>query len=57
MLALGDGSLTVQANVDLSTPRTTGAITGGTGAYAGARGVVVSEEAEGGSQDTITLVG
>ena len=57
VLALGDGSLTVQANVDLSNPRTTGAITGGTGAYAGARGVVVSEEVEGGSQDTITLVG
>ena len=57
VLAVADGTLTVQANVDLRTPTTTGAITGGTGAYAGARGVVVSEEAKGGSQDTITLVG
>jgi hypothetical protein len=36
---------------------TTGAITGGTGAYAGARGVIVSKQTDSGSDDTITLAG
>jgi hypothetical protein len=53
---LGDGTLTLQANTSPSARTTTGAITGGTGAYANARGVFVSEEGRSGSQDTITLV-
>jgi hypothetical protein len=35
----------------------TGAITGGTGAYANARGVFVAKDKRTGTQDTITLVG
>jgi allene oxide cyclase-like protein len=57
VLALRDGTLTFQAIVKLGTDTTTGAITGGTGAYANARGVLVSKAAQGGSQDTITLEG
>ena len=56
VIALRDGTLTVQTNVRPDGSTTTGAITGGTGAYANARGVVVSEEARGRTQDTITLV-
>lgn len=55
VLELRDGSLTVQTNVRLSKPATVGAVTGGTGAYAGARGVVVSKSTKSGSTDTITL--
>jgi hypothetical protein len=33
-----------------------GAVTGGTGAYANARGVVVSQRTKSGAVDTITLV-
>jgi hypothetical protein len=32
------------------------AVTGGTGAYEGARGTIVSQEVQGGSQDTLTLL-
>jgi hypothetical protein len=32
------------------------ALTGGTGAYEGARGTIVSEEVSGGSQDTLTIL-
>ena len=56
MLTLADGSLTLQANTSPSSRTTTGAVTGGTGAYANARGVFVSVEGRSGSQDTITLV-
>jgi hypothetical protein len=35
---------------------TTGVVTGGTGAYAGARGTVVSRKVPGGSEDTLTLL-
>ena len=45
------------ANTSPGRATTTGAITGGTGAYANARGVVVSKAADGGSLDTITLAG
>jgi len=55
VLALRDGTLTVQANTSPSSPTTTGAVTGGTGVYANARGVFVSNEGRGGSDDTITL--
>jgi hypothetical protein len=53
---LRDGTLTVQANTRPGDATTTGAVTGGTGAYANARGVFVSERARSGSVDTITLV-
>lgn len=57
VVVLGDGTLTGQANVKLAAPATTGAITGGTGAYAGARGVVVSKPTDVGSDTTVTLIG
>ena len=53
---LPDGSLTMQAIVAPNAPTTIGAVTGGTGAYANARGVFSSSEGESGSQTTITLV-
>ena len=56
VIALRDGTLTVQAQLAMSAPVVTGAVTGGTGAYANARGVFVSEPVSGGAQDTITLV-
>lgn len=55
--ALRDGSIMVQATTSPGKPTTTGAVVGGTGAYAGARGVLVSKEGAGGSIDTITLAG
>jgi hypothetical protein len=57
VLTLADGTLTVQANSSPGSPTTTGAVTGGTGAYANARGVFASTEAQGGADDTITLAG
>jgi hypothetical protein len=57
VLALADGTLTVQTNSSPGSPTTTGAVTGGTGAYANARGVFASTEGQGGSDDTITLAG
>ena len=56
VMTLADGTLTLQANTSPNSRTTTGAVTGGTGAYANARGVFVSEEGRSGSQDTITLV-
>jgi hypothetical protein len=53
---LPDGTLTIEANSSPSIPTTTGAVTGGTGAYAGARGVFVSRETKTAITDTITLV-
>ena len=50
-----DGSLTGQSAVDPGADMSTGAITRGTGAYANARGVIVSKHADGGSLDTITV--
>jgi len=52
---LRDGDLTSQILVRLGRARNTGAITGGTGAYAGARGVITSVDGENGATDTITL--
>ena len=57
VLVLRDGTLTGQANVRPSVAVTTGTVTGGTGVYAGARGVVVSKATDSGSDDTVTLVG
>ena len=57
VMAVRDGSLMVQVNTTPASSTTTGAVVGGTGAYAGARGVLVSKNVRGGSQDTITLGG
>jgi hypothetical protein len=57
VLVLRDGTLTMQATLKVGAPTIAGAITGGTGAYANARGVFASVQAQGGSQDTITLAG
>jgi hypothetical protein len=57
ILHLRDGDLTGQFVDDVGATSSTGAITGGTGAYAGARGVVVSRQTDVGSDDTITLAG
>jgi hypothetical protein len=55
---LRDGTLTWQATFKVGAASVTGAITGGTGAYANARGTLVSaEDDRGGSHDTITLAG
>jgi hypothetical protein len=56
VLHLRDGDLTGQFVTGLATDSTTGAITGGTGAYANARGVITSTHTDSGSDDTITLV-
>ncbi|HVF78503.1 MAG TPA: hypothetical protein VNA28_09410 [Solirubrobacteraceae bacterium] len=57
VIALAGGTMTLQAITGPGSATTTGAITGGTGAYANARGVFVSTERKnGGSDDTITLV-
>jgi hypothetical protein len=53
---LPDGSLTFQGIVAPSASATNGTVTGGTGAYANARGVFTSTEDRSGSQTTITLV-
>lgn len=53
VMALRDGTLTLQANSKPGVPTTTGAVTGGTGAYANSRGVFVSEDSSG--DFTITL--
>lgn len=57
VFALRDGTLTLQANTSPGKPTTTGAVTGGTGAYANARGVFASKETNAGADDTITLAG
>ncbi len=57
VLVLRDGTLAIVANTSPGLATTTGVVTGGTGAYANARGVVVSKAADGGSLDTITLAG
>jgi hypothetical protein len=57
ILHLRDGDLTGQFVTGLAADSTTGAITGGTGAYANARGVIVSTHTDSGSDDTITLLG
>lgn len=44
VMALPGGTMTLQAMTSPGTPTTTGAITGGTGAYANARGVLASIE-------------
>lgn len=57
VLTLNDGALMLQTNSSPGNPITAGAIVGGTGPYAGARGVIVSKATASGADDTITLVG
>jgi hypothetical protein len=57
VLHLRDGDLMGQFIASVAGTATTGAITGGTGAYANARGVIVSKHTQAGSNDTITLTG
>jgi hypothetical protein len=56
VVALRDGTLTIQFNLSPADRTTTGTVTGGTGAYANARGVVVSKGTKTGADDTIMLV-
>lgn len=56
VLSLRDGDLMAQANTSPGRATTTGAVVGGTGGYAGARGIFVSDSRPGGV-DTITLAG
>jgi allene oxide cyclase-like protein len=53
VVELRDGTLTLQANSKPGVPTTIGAVTGGTGAYANARGTFVAEDTSG--DLTITL--
>ena len=55
VLALRDGDLMVQSNVKPGASKTVGAVTGGTGAYANARGVFVAEDTKTDTVNTITL--
>jgi hypothetical protein len=55
VIDLRDGTLTLQANSKPGVPTTTGAVTGGTGAYANARGIFVANDTT--SDTTITLAG
>jgi hypothetical protein len=53
---LRDGMITLVTTIK-GDPRTVAAaVTGGTGAYSGARGTLVSTTVRGGSEDTITLL-
>ena len=56
-VVLGDGTMTWQGAFKVGGSTSTSAITGGTGAYANARGVVVSKQDRDGTHDTITLAG
>jgi hypothetical protein len=53
VIDLRNGTLTLQANSKPGVPTTTGAVTGGTGPYANARGVFVADDRSG--DLTITL--
>ncbi len=56
-LVLRDGTLTWQGTFKIGDASSAGTITGGTGAYANARGVFVAKQDSKGTQDTITLAG
>jgi hypothetical protein len=55
-VVLRDGTMTWQGAFKVGGSGTTSAITGGTGAYANARGVVVSKQDRASTHDTVTLV-
>jgi hypothetical protein len=54
VLSLRDGTLTIQLDTRPRAAETTGAVTGGTGAYANARGVFVATATKTGATDTVT---
>ena len=54
--ALNDGTLFIQAYVKGEQNVVTGAITGGTGAYVGARGNFTSTSTKTGANDVVTLL-
>ena len=56
-LVLRDGTMSWQGTFNVGASSSSGTITGGTGAYANARGVLVSKEDRSGTHDTITLAG
>ncbi len=56
ILGLGGGTLTVQAFLPHAGVTVYGTVTGGTGAYANARGTLVSKPTKLGAADTISLV-
>jgi hypothetical protein len=56
VMELPDGSLMLQAAFSPNAPETIGAVTGGTGAYANARGLFTSTEGDSGSETVITLL-
>jgi hypothetical protein len=53
---LADGMITLSTSIKGNPKTVTAAVTGGTGAYNGARGSLSSTTVEGGSEDTITLL-
>ena len=56
VVGLGGGTLTVQAFLPHAGATVHGTVTGGTGAYANARGTLVSRPTKTGADDTISLV-
>ena len=56
-LVLADGTMSWQGTFNVGSSSGTGTITGGTGAYANARGVFVTKQDGKGTHDTITLAG
>jgi hypothetical protein len=56
-IALHDGTLMVQVLVPVASASATGAVVGGTGAYANARGTFTTADGKNGKNDTVTLVG
>jgi len=57
VVALGRGTLSIQAFLAHAGATVHGAVTGGTGAYANARGTLDSRPTKTGADDTITLAG
>lgn len=56
VFVLPDGQIWVGANTKVSGNSTQGAVTGGTGVYAGARGTFASRNTKSGSDDTFTFI-
>jgi Dirigent-like protein len=56
IMAVDGGTLSVQAFLPKAGATVHGTVTGGTGAYANARGTLVSRPTKAGADDTITLV-
>lgn len=56
VVSLGGGTLSIQTFLAHAGATVRGAVTGGTGAYANARGTLLSEPTKAGGDDVITLV-